>query len=118
VPGRVLCGVFRSDQNWAKCSGLLVGQWRMDTLPEELRPFTWSRTSLLYLGVHLCPAEESWPANWQELEAKVTAHLNRWTGLLRVLSHRARVLVINQLITSMLWYRLVTLTPDFVTKIQ
>jgi len=37
-----------------------------------------------------------------------------------VLSHRARVLEINQLITSMLWYRLVTLTPppDFVTKIQ
>ena len=106
--------------NWAKCSGLLVGQWRMDDLPEELRPFTWSRTNLLYLGVHLCPAEESWPANWQELEEKVSARLRRWTGLLRVLSYRARVLVINQLITSMLWYRLVTLTPppDFVLNIQ
>ncbi|XP_078092187.1 protein-glutamine gamma-glutamyltransferase 2-like [Mustelus asterias] len=56
--------------NCAKCSGLLVCLWETDSLPEELRPFTCSRINLLYLGVHLCPAEESWLANWQELETK------------------------------------------------
>ena len=106
--------------NWSKCSGLLVGQWRVDSLPEEMALYAWSTTHLLYLGVYLSPTEDVWPANWQELETKVVARLGRWSGLLGVLSFRGRVLVINQLVASMLWYRLATLVPPsiFVTAIQ
>eukprot|EP00061_Rhincodon_typus_P018406 g47568.t1 len=68
----------------------------------------------------LSPAEESWLANWQELEAKVSARFGRWTELLQVLSYRSQVLVINWLMTSMLWYRLVPLVPppSFIADIQ
>eukprot|EP00061_Rhincodon_typus_P010622 g35062.t1 len=98
---------------WAKCSRLLVGPWWVDSLPEELRGFSWSTTHLLYLEFYLSRAEESWPVNQQELKANVSAHLGHWTG-----PHR--VLIINQLVASMLWYWLVPLVPPpgFVTDIQ
>eukprot|EP00061_Rhincodon_typus_P003874 g21184.t1 len=79
---------------------------RVDSLSEELRGFSRSTTHLLYLGIYLSPAEESWLDNWQALEKKVSAGWGRWTGPLRVLSYRRRVLVINQLVASMLWDRL------------
>eukprot|EP00061_Rhincodon_typus_P008858 g31850.t1 len=63
----------------------------------------WSTTHLLYLGAHLSPAEETWPVTWHELETKVTTCLACWTGLIRVLSYRAGVLVINQLVAATLW---------------
>eukprot|EP00061_Rhincodon_typus_P014387 g41374.t1 len=61
--------------NGAKCSGILVGPWRVDLLLEELQGFSWSTYHLLYLGIYLSPVEEPWPANWQELEAKVSFRL-------------------------------------------
>ncbi|KAG6937225.1 hypothetical protein G0U57_010214, partial [Chelydra serpentina] len=50
------------------------------------------------------------PENWQGLEGRVTERIWRWTGL-RCLSFQGRALVINQLVLSMLWYRLNTLVP-------
>lgn len=44
-------------------------------------------THLLYLGVYLSLAVETWLANWQELETKVVSRLGCWSGLLRVLSY-------------------------------
>eukprot|EP00061_Rhincodon_typus_P014063 g40858.t1 len=93
--------------NWSKCLGLPVGPWQMDPLPEELQCYT---THLLYLRGHFCPAEEFWPAFWQELKNTVTARPARWTGLLQMFPYRVRVLVINQLVAAMLWYRLTMCT--------
>ncbi|MGH0177545.1 UNVERIFIED_CONTAM: hypothetical protein FKN15_075286, partial [Acipenser sinensis] len=45
--------------NWTKCSGLLVGPWRVDSLPAALQQFQWSADSFKYLGVHAKPSTSS-----------------------------------------------------------
>ncbi|CAM5131997.1 unnamed protein product [Natator depressus] len=60
------------------------------------------------------------PENWENLEGGVIERLRKWMGLLRCLSFRGRALVLNQLVLSMLWYRLNTLVPalGFRTNLQ
>ncbi|CAM5115588.1 unnamed protein product [Eretmochelys imbricata] len=60
------------------------------------------------------------PENWQNLEGWVIERLRKWTRLLRCLSLRGRALVLNQLVLSMLWYRLNTLVPapGFLTNLR
>ncbi|CAM4699904.1 unnamed protein product [Lepidochelys kempii] len=99
--------------NWVKSSGLVVGDWRQaSSLPPTLQTIRWSAGPLLYLGVYLSVTHPSLPENWENLEGGVIEQLRKWMGLLRCLSLRGRALVLNQLILSMLWYRLNTLVPD------
>ncbi|CAM2112542.1 unnamed protein product [Caretta caretta] len=98
--------------NWVKSSGLAVGDWRQaSSLPPVLQTIRWSAGPLLYLDVYLSATHPSVPENWENLEGRVIERLRKWTGLLRYLSLRERALVLNQLLLSMLWYRLNTLVP-------
>ncbi|CAM5120259.1 unnamed protein product [Natator depressus] len=98
--------------NWVKSSGLVVGDgWETSSLPPALQTIRWSASPLLYLGVYLSATHPSPPENWQDLEARVGERLRRGTGLFRCLSLRGRALVLNQLVLSMLWHRLNTLSP-------
>ncbi|CAM4635041.1 unnamed protein product [Lepidochelys olivacea] len=98
--------------NWVKSSGLVVGDsWQASSLPPALQAIRWSAGLLLYLGVYLSATHPSPPENWQNLEGRVIERFRKWTGLLRCLSLRGRVLVLNQLVLSMLWYWLNTLVP-------
>ncbi|CAM2096304.1 unnamed protein product [Caretta caretta] len=99
--------------NWVKSSGLVVGDgWQASSLPPALQAIRWSMGPLLYLGVYLSATHLSLPQNWQNLEGGVIERLWKWTGLLWCLSLRGRALVLNQLVLSMLWYRLNTLEQD------
>ncbi|CAM2118270.1 unnamed protein product [Caretta caretta] len=105
--------------NWVKSSGLVVGDgWQASSLPPALQAIWWSAGLLLYLGVYLSAMHPSPPENWQDLEARVGERLQRWTGLFRCLSLRGRVLVLKQLVLSMLWHRLNTLSlaPRILTR--
>ncbi|CAM5119493.1 unnamed protein product [Natator depressus] len=98
--------------NWVKSSGLVVGDWwQASSLPPALQAIQWSAGPLLYLSIYLSATHPSPPENWHGLEGRVVERLQRWTGLLRCLSLRGRALVLNQLVLSMLWYRLNTLVP-------
>ncbi|CAM4717424.1 unnamed protein product [Lepidochelys kempii] len=100
--------------NWVKSSGLAVG----DSLPPALQTIQWSAGPLLYLDVYLSAMHPSSPENWENVEGGVIEQLRKWTGLLRCLSLRGRALVLNQLVLSMLWYRLNTLVPGFLTNLR
>ncbi|CAM4528296.1 unnamed protein product, partial [Lepidochelys olivacea] len=107
--------------NWVKSSGLAVGDWRqVSSLPPALQTIRWSADPLLYLGVYLSATHPSPLENWQNLEGGVIERLRKWTRLLRCLSLRGRALVLNQLVLSMLWYRLNTLVPapGFLTDLR
>ncbi|CAM5154729.1 unnamed protein product, partial [Natator depressus] len=107
--------------NWVKSSGLAVGDWRqVSSLPPVLQTIRWSAGPLLYLGVYLSATHPSPPENWQNLEGGVIERIRKWTRLLRCLSLRGRALVLNQLVLSMLWYRLNTLAPapGFLTHLR
>ncbi|CAM2097775.1 unnamed protein product [Caretta caretta] len=100
--------------NWVKSSGLVVGDgWQASSLPPALQAIRWSVGPLLYLGVYLSAMHPSPPENWHNLEGGMIERLQKWTELLRGLSRRGRVLVLNQLVMSMLWYQLNTLTVAF-----
>ncbi|CAM5166276.1 unnamed protein product, partial [Natator depressus] len=106
--------------NWVKSSGLAVGDWRqVNSLPPTLQTMQWSVGPLLYLGIYLSATHPSPPENWQNLEGGVIEQLRKWTRLLRRLSLQGRALVLNQLVLSMLWYRLNTLVlaPGFLTNL-
>ncbi|CAM4595778.1 unnamed protein product [Lepidochelys kempii] len=105
---------------WVKSSGLAVGDWRqVRSLPPALQTIRWSVGPLLYLSVYLS-ATQKLPENWQNLEGGVIEWLRKWTRILRCLSLRGRALVLNQLVLSMLWYRLDTsvLALGFLTNLQ
>ncbi|CAM4542307.1 unnamed protein product, partial [Lepidochelys kempii] len=107
--------------NWVKSSGLAVGDWwQASSLPPTLQTIPWSAGLLLYLGVYLSATHPSLPENWENLEGGVIEQLRKWTGLLRCLSLRGRALVLNQLVLSILWYRLNTPVPapGFLTNLQ
>ncbi|CAM4682067.1 unnamed protein product, partial [Caretta caretta] len=107
--------------NWVKSSGLAVGDWRQaSSLPPALQTIRWSTGPLLYLSIYLSATHPSPPENWENLEGRVIEQLRKWTGLLRCLSLRGRMLVLNQLVLSMLWYRLNTLVPapGFLTNLR
>uniref|UniRef100_A0A452IXB7 PLAC domain-containing protein n=1 Tax=Gopherus agassizii TaxID=38772 RepID=A0A452IXB7_9SAUR len=103
------------------CPGQLGQElWQASSLPPALQAIQWSACPLLCLGVYLSTTHPSLPENWQDLEARVGGRLRRWTGLLRYLSLRGRMLVLNQLVLSMLWHWLNTLTlaPGILARLQ
>ncbi|CAM4595832.1 unnamed protein product [Lepidochelys kempii] len=107
--------------NWVKSSGLAVGDWlQASSLPPAFQTIRWSAGPLLYLGIYLSATHPSPLENWENLEGGVIERLRKWTGLLRCLSLRGRALVLNQLVLSMLWYRLNTLVPGsgFLTNLR
>ncbi|CAM5165942.1 unnamed protein product [Eretmochelys imbricata] len=107
--------------NGAKSSGLAVRDWRrVSSLPSALQTIRWSVGPLLYLGVYLSATHPSPPEKWQNLECGVIERLRKWTRLLRCLSLRGRALVLNQLVLSILCYRLNTLVPapGFLTNLR
>ncbi|CAM5113518.1 unnamed protein product [Eretmochelys imbricata] len=107
--------------NWVKSSGLAVGDWQQaSSLPPALQTILWSAGPLLYLGIYLSATHPSLLENWENLEGGVIERLQKWTGLLLCLSLRGRALVLNQLVLSMLWYRLNTLVPapGFLTNLR
>ncbi|CAM4562807.1 unnamed protein product, partial [Lepidochelys olivacea] len=76
-------------------SVLMVGDGcQMNSLPPALQAIRWSAGPLPYLGGYLSAIYPSPLENWQDLEARV-----------------GEALVLNQLVLSMLWHRLNTLSP-------
>ncbi|CAM4576146.1 unnamed protein product [Caretta caretta] len=115
----IYLAVSSAQVNWVKSSGLAVGDWRqVSSLPPALQTIQWSAGPLLYLGVYLSATHPSPPENWQNLEGGVIERIRKWMRLLRCLSLRGRALVLNQLVLSMLWYRLNTLAPGFLTHLR
>ncbi len=58
--------------------------------------------------------------NWDGVKEKVCTWMSKWKWLLPQLSYRGRVLVVNNLVASTLWHRLITLTSprDLIEDIQ
>nr|P14381.1 RecName: Full=Transposon TX1 uncharacterized 149 kDa protein; AltName: Full=ORF 2 [Xenopus laevis]AAA49976.1 ORF2 [Xenopus laevis] len=106
--------------NWSKSSGLLEGSLKVDFLPPAFRDISWESKIIKYLGVYLSAEEYPVSQNFIELEECVLTRLGKWKGFAKVLSMRGRALVINQLVASQIWYRLICLSPtqEFIAKIQ
>uniref|UniRef100_A0A3Q3ERM5 Reverse transcriptase domain-containing protein n=1 Tax=Labrus bergylta TaxID=56723 RepID=A0A3Q3ERM5_9LABR len=96
--------------NWEKSGALLVGEWRDQAVPSLPGGLEWGREGLKVLGVYL-GTEGFKSKNWEGVREKVCARLSKWKWLLPQLSYRGRVLVVNNLVASTLWHRLVALTP-------
>lgn len=95
--------------NWRKSEALAVGGELVDrlVLPGGL---VWKSGGLKYLGVHLGD-EASSAKNWDCLLEKISGRLKKWRWILPKMSFRGRVLVINSLVSSMLWHRLACVDP-------
>lgn len=107
-----------SKVNWGKSVAFLVGKWPSGTpcLPGGL---VWSRGGFKYLGVFL--GDESFiQKNFEGTIDKIKGRLNRWNYLVKKLSYRGRVLIINNLVASSLWHRLACIDPPalFLSKVQ
>ncbi|MGH0142662.1 UNVERIFIED_CONTAM: hypothetical protein FKN15_069841 [Acipenser sinensis] len=96
--------------NWNKSCALLLGQWEVCRPPALPGGLQWSRGGFKYLGVHLGD-DSSEIKNWEGVLEGVKARLGRWRWLLPQLSYRGRALIINNLVASTLWHRLVCLEP-------
>uniref|UniRef100_A0A4W6F6F5 Reverse transcriptase domain-containing protein n=1 Tax=Lates calcarifer TaxID=8187 RepID=A0A4W6F6F5_LATCA len=105
--------------NWAKSEALLLGQWRDRAVPFLPGGLKWEREGLKVLGVFL-GTEGYKLRNWEGMREEVCARLSRWKWLLPQLSYRGRVLVVNNLVASTLWHKLIPLTPPrgFIEDIQ
>lgn len=90
--------------NWSKSDALVCGKWDRG-LPNLPGGLSWKRDGIKYLGVYL--------GNESMLQKK-------WKWLLPKMSFRGRVIVINNLVASMLWHRLICIDPPtgLLEKIQ
>uniref|UniRef100_A0A3B3HMN0 Reverse transcriptase domain-containing protein n=1 Tax=Oryzias latipes TaxID=8090 RepID=A0A3B3HMN0_ORYLA len=95
--------------NWHKTAALAVGQW-LDALPTLPSNVTWKKDGLKYLGVFL-GGPVTVKKNWEDVVHKLEGKMNKWRWLLPQMSFRGRVLVINNLVASLLWHRLMCLDP-------
>lgn len=96
--------------NWGKSEAVLVGQWANRMVPKLPGNLSWGRQGLKVLGVFL-GTEAFMEKNWEGAMERVCARLSRWKWLLPQLSYRGRVLIVNNLVASTLWHRLVVLPP-------
>lgn len=80
---------------------------------------TWSRDGFKYLGIFL-GNEDFVLKNFEGAIEKVKGRLAKWSFLVKKLSYRGRVLVINNLVASSLWHRLACIDPPahVLSKIQ
>ena len=79
-------------------------------MPVLLEHLSWSYNRMKYFGVFIGDAETQ-AKNWEGLAEALERKLLKWKGLLAVLSYRGRVLVINNLAASPLWYRIKAIPP-------
>ena len=102
--------------NWAKSEAILVGDW-LGTLPKLPDGLIWKRGGFKYLGVFLGDAIQK---NWDGAIEKIKGRLNKWRWLLPQLSYRGRCLIINNLVASFLWHKLMCLDPppNLLAKVQ
>ncbi|KAF4070274.1 hypothetical protein AMELA_G00293290 [Ameiurus melas] len=96
--------------NWNKTDALLLGEWQEENIPHLPQECSWSKEGLRILGIFF-GTDRYMQKNWDGLTDKVIEKLNRWRLIQSQLSHRGRVLVINNLAASMLWHRLTVLDP-------
>uniref|UniRef100_A0A8D3BRM1 Reverse transcriptase domain-containing protein n=1 Tax=Scophthalmus maximus TaxID=52904 RepID=A0A8D3BRM1_SCOMX len=96
--------------NWAKSEALWVGQGRDQVMPSLPGGLEWGQEGLKVLGVFL-GSEGFQKKNWAGVKEKVCARLSKWKWLLPQLSYRGRALVVNNLVASTLWHKLIALTP-------
>ncbi|XDV33218.1 hypothetical protein PO909_003724 [Leuciscus waleckii] len=110
--------ISSSKVNWSKSSAFLMGDWKAENpiLPGGM---VWANRGFKYLGVFLGD-ETTMQKNWENVLERVQGRLGRWKWLLRKMSFRGRILVINNLVASMLWHRLAVLEPPvgLLEKIQ
>ncbi len=104
--------------NWRKSEALAVGEGLINrlVLPGGL---VWKRGGLKYLGVHL--GDETFSSkNWDCLLEKVEGRLKKWKWILPKLSFKGRILIINNLVSSMLWHRLACTDPpaNLLSRVQ
>ncbi len=96
----------------------MVGRWLGGdpNLPDGL---TWTREGFKYLGV-FWGNEMVVQKNFEGAVEKIKGRLDKWKFLLPKLSYRGRILIINNLIASYLWHRLMCVDPpvNFLFKIQ
>lgn len=112
------CKLSSARVNWAKSEALAIGSW-LSGLPRLPGGLKWRRGGLKYLGVHLGD-EDTEKMNWEGVMEKVEERLSKWRWLLRQISYRGRVLILNNLIASLLWHKLACLEPPagLLNKIQ
>ena len=105
--------------NWAKCEGLILGEWSNKEKPILPAGLQWSIEGMKVLGVYL-GNENFQKKNWEGLAEKVSARLSRWKWVQPQLSYRGRTLVANSLVASMLWHRVTVVVPPdkLITEIQ
>ncbi len=104
--------------NWRKSEALAVGEGLINrlVLPGGL---VWKRGGLKYLGVHL--GDETFSSkNWDCLLEKVEGRLKKWKWILPKLSFKGWILIINNLVSSMLWHRLPCTDPpaNLLSRVQ
>lgn len=95
--------------NWSKSEAFLYGEW-LDTPPTLPNSLTWKRGGFKYLGVYL--GDKTFiQKNWDGITEKVKGRILKWKWLLPHLSYKGRVLIINNLVASLLWHKLVCVDP-------
>lgn len=94
-----------------KTDTLLLGHWSHQNPPQLPHQRPWNKEGVKILGLFF-GTEQHMNKNWEGLVEKVTGKLQRWKWIQAQLSYRGRVLVVNNLATSMLWHRLTVLDPQ------
>ncbi len=104
--------------NWKKSEAFLVGKWLKGEprLPDGLK---WNRDGFKYLGMFLGNAHFV-KKNFEGILEKVKGRLDKWKYLLPKMSYKGRILIVNNLVSSALWHRLICIDPpaDVLAKIQ
>ena len=96
--------------NWGKSQALQVGQWADKVMPKLPGNLSWGKQGMKVLGVFL-GTDEFQRKDWEGAMERVCARLSKWKWLLPQLSYRGRVLIVNNLVASTLWHRLIVLPP-------
>ncbi len=104
--------------NWGKSEAISFGAElvKKTVLPNWL---SWVKGGFKYLGVFL--GDYSFVCrNWDNVLEKIEGRLKKWKWILPHMSFKGRVLVINNLASSMLWHRLMCVDPlpQLLAKIQ
>lgn len=95
-----------------------MGDW-VGELPKLPDGLTWKRGGFRYLGVFLGDSN-ALKRNWDGTIEKIKGRLNKWKWLVPQLSYRGRSLIINNLVASFLWHKLMVLDPppNLLSKVQ
>lgn len=95
---------------WEKSEACLIGCWSQENTPDLPGNLGWRKSDIKVLGVHI-GTEDLEMQNWEGVLEKVQARLSKWKWLLPQLSYRGRVLIVNNLVASSVWHKLMVLVP-------